>query len=1161
MLDRLGWLRGFPAAATSAEGAADPHPLAWFVVAPHAPPERVVLDRGRLREARFALRSLRRRFPRALADVVGDVDAWQARVERRLDRVAAVLHEGAGWPGTDVLLAAAPKDVRGRARRLSALSGLRGLIAALVWTWGDEDPARLADALGRCERWQTSLGELLSRAPERGLDLALRASAADDPEAWEPLLHYLGEVESWEVPLGGAELARGLASSLSGKARRRDSGYVARLLRAARRGHAGAEEDGARGAAGRAGEPSEGPGDHARRLLGEALRVDEAGTRGERARGLRLLAALLPRGRRDAWRAWWRGLQALCAVHAERLRGSPPERAWHEAAGTLQTHAQRHPARVPALPLEALRRAAAPERAESFPLLLELVEQAGEEPFAWDEAGPLHEAGSCGCPGSEGEEGAQRAPRDREEDPARRLLVAVDRELGALPGARAVAALRCLRAAAQRGGRGALSARYLDTLLPFLAESLGRDCEPPGLAKAAEEGLAELLAELAEAGSDTTWDQLEAARSALRNLGPAAAAALGRALGGCWLEREVRDRIVDLAAAAPTRASELADLLGGGAGRAGWLEASRRGLARLAERAELRPLLLTLLLARGRETRRLADLAGPLPDAAELLPGAEPAAPPWIASYPEELRPGLGLLAALEPERAEEVARRALRRDLPTRAELGRELRAIDHLLASDAASGARRAGLARRRAALRARLSAEVSARPSPARLERLRRRVEERAEMAWLELATARLQARLRAQERELALVSALGHADLLPALAQLPAAARTTLSLVLGARGGPQPWDLREHPRNRAFLERLLERGVDVVPWLEGFGELERSAPGASDPSSGGARPAFRLSLEEDPLEVLRMGEAFQTCLAPGSFNFWSAVSNAADINKRVLYGRDAAGKVVGRVLLAITEETTLRAFRPYALAPTDGFAAAAELAISELAAAMGIARSSSGRVVTLVARDWYDDGERAEAQQDWPPLVEGAPLRAAAARLDPAAWLRRLRHELGLGESDPLPARLGQALLRLPELAERVPLLIALGRELVPDTWTRLELARRLRTQGEVDAATELALGLLRAPRADACPCCQCRSCVGASVAEELLACGRPQQALRALRSTRERVPRRRGREEPRRADLEARALWALHRQRRAVALLRSARPGASEEALRRELAAG
>src|SRR6185436_3067257 len=82
----------------------------------------------------------------------------------------------------------------------------------------------------------------------------------------------------------------------------------------------------------------------------------------------------------------------------------------------------------------------------------------------------------------------------------------------------------------------------------------------------------------------------------------------------------------------------------------------------------------------------------------------------------------------------------------------------------------------------------------------------------------------------------------------------------------------------PRNLAWLRSMKDR-FDIDAWM---------APRRKEIEHAGAR--FVIELEEDPLEVMRMGIPFGTCLSleDGS-NAASTVLNAIEANKRVLYVR--------------------------------------------------------------------------------------------------------------------------------------------------------------------------------------------------------------------------------------------------------------------------------
>jgi hypothetical protein len=119
-------------------------------------------------------------------------------------------------------------------------------------------------------------------------------------------------------------------------------------------------------------------------------------------------------------------------------------------------------------------------------------------------------------------------------------------------------------------------------------------------------------------------------------------------------------------------------------------------------------------------------------------------------------------------------------------------------------------------------------------------------------------------------------------------------------------------------------------------------------------------IRLDVETDPFQVLFMGEyGFASCLSIRGSNVWSAVSNAVDIDKAVVWARDGAGNIVGRRLIALTPEGVV-SYRTYTnrhgLA-LDGFF---EEFLEAYAAHCGTRVTRHGRPGPLLSDDWYDDG---------------------------------------------------------------------------------------------------------------------------------------------------------------------------------------------------------
>jgi hypothetical protein len=167
------------------------------------------------------------------------------------------------------------------------------------------------------------------------------------------------------------------------------------------------------------------------------------------------------------------------------------------------------------------------------------------------------------------------------------------------------------------------------------------------------------------------------------------------------------------------------------------------------------------------------------------------------------------------------------------------------------------------------------------------------------------------------------------------------------------------LREGEANRRWIAAAAGH-IDVEAWL---------APHATVVAIGGER--YRLALEDDPLEVLRMGVPFDTCLSleRGSSMEFTGL-NALDANKRVLYLRDEQGQVVARKLLAVSEDWTLLGYRLYISldARADAIHAAVEAFCRSLMGRTGLTASTVGRPAELHEGDWYDDGPVSFVRED-------------------------------------------------------------------------------------------------------------------------------------------------------------------------------------------------
>ncbi len=386
--------------------------------------------------------------------------------------------------------------------------------------------------------------------------------------------------------------------------------------------------------------------------------------------------------------------------------------------------------------------------------------------------------------------------------------------------------------------------------------------------------------------------------------------------------------------------------------------------------------------------------------------------------FPSAFRELLGELASVDPN-AEDTARRALGSAFRETDELNRELAALEGKLADGAIAQRARARLEQRRKNLRARLA--TGTRLSKDKEARLAQKLRRAILGAMVSALEADALVACRAFTEGLLGTSPLPDVLLAPrlrkylaAIVSLDAPMRALAARVLRARAGPPPWDLRDAPENATFLKRLGERGVRLAPWLDGKSAAVRAENGQR----------LMVGFEDDPLAIMEMGAHFETCLSPGGFNYFSVFANAADVNKRVVYARDEAGRVVGRVLLGLTDGGGIVTFHPYAHAKEIGFGEIVRRFVLALADAMGTMDLPSGDVARLVSPDWYDDGPR-DVTGRFAFLRAGSEFSASLAKLAPDEFFLELeKRSSGIGLTElTLPF-----VLSAPSLSEN-PLLFA------------------------------------------------------------------------------------------------------------------------------------
>lgn len=207
------------------------------------------------------------------------------------------------------------------------------------------------------------------------------------------------------------------------------------------------------------------------------------------------------------------------------------------------------------------------------------------------------------------------------------------------------------------------------------------------------------------------------------------------------------------------------------------------------------------------------------------------------------------------------------------------------------------------------------------------------------------------------------------------------RRALRRLLRAHLGQEKRWREEHPANVLFLRNVAHRHqVDTTAWLGEYAKRFRFAR-----ATGGR---VRLHLETQPLRILQMGNYFDTCLSFGGINSFSTVANACELNKRVIYASDDAGRIVGRKLIGLNSDGKLIGFRTYTslknVEENQSLRAIFRRYCADFAARCNLDLSDEGTIPTLFVQEWYDDGVVAWNDEDETAnrSSSGAPHRNAS-----------------------------------------------------------------------------------------------------------------------------------------------------------------------------------
>jgi hypothetical protein len=159
------------------------------------------------------------------------------------------------------------------------------------------------------------------------------------------------------------------------------------------------------------------------------------------------------------------------------------------------------------------------------------------------------------------------------------------------------------------------------------------------------------------------------------------------------------------------------------------------------------------------------------------------------------------------------------------------------------------------------------------------------------------------------------------------------------------------LRRHPATQNWARRHPQ--IDLDLWTRG---LERQLQ-AND------NREVVIRIEQDPLEVLKMGTYVGSCLGLGGGFSYSAAAALLDVNKQVLYARDEQGTVIARQLIAISDDNQLVPFSVYPQSAPSSLQLAFDRYDTDLASALGISRvdpTQSYDIENVLSHEWWDDG---------------------------------------------------------------------------------------------------------------------------------------------------------------------------------------------------------
>jgi hypothetical protein len=181
----------------------------------------------------------------------------------------------------------------------------------------------------------------------------------------------------------------------------------------------------------------------------------------------------------------------------------------------------------------------------------------------------------------------------------------------------------------------------------------------------------------------------------------------------------------------------------------------------------------------------------------------------------------------------------------------------------------------------------------------------------------------------------------------LANVDVHRRQLRRMITATLAGDRTWRLR-HPRTIEWFARHPK--LDAAVWIDGI-ETRGEIAGIGE---------VRIAVEKDALEALKLGTYVGSCLGRGGNLEYSAAAIVLDVNKHVVYARDARGTVIGRQVVAISEAEQLVCFAVYSTAKRELLEPLFRDHDRAFAAKLALPLCSDDyEIVSILSREWWDD----------------------------------------------------------------------------------------------------------------------------------------------------------------------------------------------------------